>query len=279
MRCLPLVGLLPILMSLAACGHGAGTADRPPGTNGSSESTNSAALDPGPARSGAAPSAGDVPYVVLTFFSPGRFPDKRAYLTGEMAADFADEPSIGESLPGGARVSFRHLGTGDVWAVSITAEGDHGDYYAYLKSSGGRSQLSAIRTLAVSPDIAASGGRGGRLAVSADSAIKRFGLAHLSKLDQVVGWFSDHPHAGPLEPAAPGDDHGGAAAVLARFGFAEAKLEPRYGRDVFVVIGGVTDNEAGFLHVPKGGSAPEMTPEDFIYVDRIAPGWYVYKTT
>lgn len=218
------------------------------------------------------------PYVVHRFFSPGDFPSNRAYYTGEMSANHAAEPTIGEQLPSAARVAFRRLpnpGELAVWHVSISAKGKHADWYAFVKSKGGKELLSAVRTLSVSSPIAAAGGPGFRLALSADSAIKRFGLAHLGDLKQIAAWFSEHPDGAYLQPSS----NGSAAAVLNRLNLASAATKPGYGRDVFIGIAGITDNVAGLAYVPKGGRVPAMDSAEFIYVERIAPGWYVYKTT
>jgi hypothetical protein len=39
------------------------------------------------------------------------------------------------------------------------------------------------------------------------------------------------------------------------------------------------DNWVGFLHATPGCTMPEMSPAPFIYLELVAPGWYLYKTT
>ena len=44
-------------------------------------------------------------------------------------------------------------------------------------------------------------------------------------------------------------------------------------------IGGIIDNSVGYLYVPPGVKPPTMTPDEFIHIEQIADGWYIYKTT
>ncbi len=44
-------------------------------------------------------------------------------------------------------------------------------------------------------------------------------------------------------------------------------------------IGGILDNSVGYLFVPKGKLPPVMNSSNFIYVEQVIDGWYIYKTT
>jgi hypothetical protein len=214
--------------------------------------------------------------VVSRFFSPGKFGDRRDYYGGEMASDFATEPTIGEQLPRAADVDFRQLPNGDgpaVWHVAISAGGQHADWYAYLEDGGGKPLLSAVRTLAVSEAL--SGEPGLRLAASSDASIRSFGTAHLDDLRTVAGALRGHPAERTIEPSS-GDPAGRA---LSRLHLPEARLDRGRGDDVFIDIGGITDNVTGFVNVPAGGEVPVMDGDEFIYLERFAPRWYVFKTT
>lgn len=48
--------------------------------------------------------------------------------------------------------------------------------------------------------------------------------------------------------------------------------------DVYLTIGGITDNEVGFLYSPRN-NPPRIDPSEFIWVERIADHWYLYRTT
>ncbi len=44
-------------------------------------------------------------------------------------------------------------------------------------------------------------------------------------------------------------------------------------------IGGILDNEIGYLYVPPGTDPPTINPSEFIYVEEVTDDWYVYKKT
>ena len=47
----------------------------------------------------------------------------------------------------------------------------------------------------------------------------------------------------------------------------------------FFGIAGVADNEVGYLYAAPGCTVPEISPGPFIYVEQVAPDWFLYKTT
>lgn len=55
-----------------------------------------------------------------------------------------------------------------------------------------------------------------------------------------------------------------------------ARLEPN--RSLTFMIGGLVDNSIYILQT-RGGSPPQIDPSEFIWVEELAPGWYLVKTT
>jgi hypothetical protein len=45
-----------------------------------------------------------------------------------------------------------------------------------------------------------------------------------------------------------------------------------------VSIGGILDNEVGFLFAPDG-RAPAIDPDSYIWIEPVGGGWYLFKTT
>ena len=39
------------------------------------------------------------------------------------------------------------------------------------------------------------------------------------------------------------------------------------------------DNRVGYIYAPAGCTPPPLSPGEYIYVEAVAPGWYLYKTT
>ena len=50
-------------------------------------------------------------------------------------------------------------------------------------------------------------------------------------------------------------------------------------KNFMLLIGGVTDNSVGFLRVQDEADLPQMSPSEFIMIEKIAPNWYLFKTT
>lgn len=45
------------------------------------------------------------------------------------------------------------------------------------------------------------------------------------------------------------------------------------------IIGGMADNEVGFLFVAKGFAPPPITDDHYIWVEQLDDGWYLYRAT
>ena len=46
-----------------------------------------------------------------------------------------------------------------------------------------------------------------------------------------------------------------------------------------VTIGGVLDNSLGFLHAVDPAAVPPIGPEEYIWIEPVGDGWYLFKTT
>ena len=65
-------------------------------------------------------------------------------------------------------------------------------------------------------------------------------------------------------------------AQLKALNFATLEVHPD--GNVEFVIGGVTDNTVGFLYSP-GNQPPKMSPGSYIWIEEIAPKWFLFRTT
>ena len=48
-----------------------------------------------------------------------------------------------------------------------------------------------------------------------------------------------------------------------------------------LIIGGIRDNVVGFMRVENESNLPQMSPSEFIMLERLSPNskWYLFKTT
>lgn len=251
------------------------------------------------------PSADSPDWVVEQFYARPAFPDKAAHLGGEFAANYAQAPTMGEQLPPSTRVGTRVLTRGDTRAVFATTLRDSAgtqDWYTYLAREGGVWKITAVRTLALPPfvrivrdelramptrpDSLDAQLRNLELTMQPDSALRAYFAAHRDVFDALAGAFAQHPTLhivrsdGTAEPAAPPAD---VQAVAPRLRALDLNAIMRdagpNGACVRVSVGGILDNDVGFLRVGPGCPVPPMTPQEYIYVEPVAPGWVIYKTT
>ena len=236
-------------------------------------------------------------WVVEQFFVADSFPQRGDYLTGEMAG-YADAPTMRAYIPASVPITIRELerrGGRAVYAVAVHDPERPTDWYAYLyERRPGRWALGQLRSLALPPlffhvldtlsvrrqlaDSLAVEREVMRLTASSDSTLRAYLRRHEAALTHLA-------HAFLAQPAPTVARRGTAAAEdQVQMGLRELRLSALY-RDaelpgcVLLAIGGMVDNEAGFLYVPAGCTPPQMDPGRFIYVERVRGPWYVYKTT
>ncbi|HZH30025.1 MAG TPA: hypothetical protein VEY11_04625 [Pyrinomonadaceae bacterium] len=67
-----------------------------------------------------------------------------------------------------------------------------------------------------------------------------------------------------------------ASALLRKLNLSAVGVEAN--GNVEIVIGGVTDNTVGFIHSPAK-TPPPVSPSSYIWVEEVAPHWYLFRTT
>jgi hypothetical protein len=241
-------------------------------------------------------------WVVERFYAREEFPERADYLAGELA-EFRAAQTPGSALPEGARVSVRPLRVREdraVVAVTVAAEDTTTDGYLYLQRSQGRWQIVAFRALALPPlffmgldELQALPARTAeqermlrntRLTAASDSALKAHFVRHRPAIEALgraaaageVTWLGSEP----------ADDESTLSPALLRMreqlralDLGAVLRDEHASGCVLLYIGGMIDNSVGYLHAPEGCRVPEMTPSYFIYVEELALGWYLYKTT
>jgi hypothetical protein len=222
------------------------------------------------------------PEALVDFFGHAGIADKSSAYYGEMLDNYANEPTLGESLPGNVQVTFRRLEerSGKAVYAVLLSDGEHTeDWYAFLVEDNNIWKLSAVRTLALTGTIEyllnALENKTSRtheeewqyqnmlLILKSDKGLKAYLREKLVDFKNIIDLF----HKGEKEQAE-----------------AVAKcLYLNYVKDndgvVEFNIGGLTDNTVGFLYVPPGKVPPVMDSVEYIYVEEIVEGWYIYKTT
>jgi hypothetical protein len=177
---------------------------------------------------------------------------------------------------------------GDGYAVARTSrrrdDGSKVDVYLYLAFEDAW-RVTAMRALALPRfflDL-----RDNLRARSTLTDEERLELANsdlvLASDAELAAWFSAHEAdmrrlatlAAKKSGRAATADRARMEAILRRLAVTSVGSE---GGAVRVLVGGIMDNSVGFLYSP-GAPPQEITTYEYIWVERIAPGWYLYRTT
>ena len=169
-----------------------------------------------------------------------------------------------------------------VYAIRFRNAEAERDLYAYLLLESGQWKLEAVRALFLPAfvqillhQLAAIETRTEEqewqyknllLMMSSDRVLKQHLLSNREAFEQIINW----PH----------DRDWSERDALLRSLYIEntGKTEQNPFVRTFA-IGGILDNEVGYLHVPDGEDPPVIHQSDLIYVEHVIGNWYVYKTT
>jgi hypothetical protein len=209
----------------------------------------------------------------------------KALRTGE-ATDW-----VGPDLDGGLAIDKLIQISPEQAVARIPAGKVPQDTYTYLEKVGGRWKVSAERTLALSfllrdykedleskpaatPDQQALL-RNVRLSVASDAELAAWFQSHGAELEAIK---NDYVAAGTTDwVIAKGQDKAGPLVDRLRaLGLAGiGRSEPGF---VEVIVGGVLENAVGFLF-DGGKPPPRPSPDDYIWMEPLGSGWYLFRTS
>ena len=226
---------------------------------------------------------GSPAWIVNGYFVEKDFPAKNDYLTGEMERA-KTHASFGATLPDDARVTCHELRRDDtsaVFTVNVRTDSMYLDMYCFLRLEENW-KIHALRSLALPqfvwmlidslradpdpPDSMKAMLASLELLTSSDSALAAHVTDNLDRFNALVETFRRGNRAQVSdEVAALGLDTaftGGACPGC-----------------IFFLIGGILDNEAGYIYAEDETAVPCMSSDLYILVLKIAPHWFLYKTT
>lgn len=205
-------------------------------------------------------------------------PQGQALLTGEARQMATDAAS---NLPAVDRIVAV---SPDLAAARIVLRGDKGaeaDAYFYMERTEGRWAVSAYRAMAMTGmDMALLAEMKKQPKLSAeDELLKRNLELMLSTDGQLRAWFAanrpaleDLAKSWRARPAPRAREHGPALAALGL-----SAIENK-GDGVQITIGGKLDNTVGFLRAGPSGPPP-ISPSDYIWIEPLGDGWFLFRTT
>jgi hypothetical protein len=243
--------------------------------------------------------------VVHHFFADSVLPDRSSMLTPRFDKLMDTTPPPGAILPRGARLVIREISRDSANAVFETETGPatrFADWYTYLVRDAGKWKIDNLRVFELPPvhylildslevkknlpDSIAFVRDRMRLSASSNAALKAHFAAHKAAILKLASMFESHAaitgfdESGATIPANALPEANGKALSAAMhaldIGAALRRLDAP--QCVRYKIGGVDETTVGYMHFGASCTKPVVGREDVMYMERVAPDWYVYRT-
>jgi len=227
-------------------------------------------------------STGSPEWLVDMFFSESSFPYKASYFTGEMLSEI-DQITIGEELNGEGEVSFHQIKATNstcVFAVEVETDNKTIDFYTYLINDDYNWKITAVRRFLLPAFIytvrdslqmlnALSAGDSVfllslHLFTASDAELKNYLSSNLDKFQGLISLFNNN-------------EKDKADNALASVGCNAIYNDKKYPGCTFIQILKFENMEAGFIRAADSILLPAISLEEFIYIEEVVPGWFVYR--
>lgn len=228
-------------------------------------------------------STGSPEWLIDKFFSESSFPYKTSYFTGEMLSEI-DQKTIGEELIGEGEVSFHQIKATNstcVFAVEVTTSSRTIDFYIYLAKDNNDWKITAVRRFLLPAFIytvrdslqmlnALSAGDSVfllslQLFTTSDEEVKNYLSSNLDKFQGLISLFNNN-------------EKDKADSALASVGCNAIYNDKKYPGCTFIQILKFDNMEAGFIQAVDSILLPEISFEDFVYIEEVSTGWFIYRT-
>jgi hypothetical protein len=243
--------------------------------------------------------------IVHHFFADSVLPDRGGMLTPHFDKLMDTTPPPGAILPRGARLVIREISRDSANAVFETETGPatrFADWYTYLVRDAGKWKIDNLRVFELPPvhylildslevkknlpDSIAFVRDRMRLSASSNATLKAHFAAHKAAILKLASMFESHAaitgfdESGATIPANALPEANGKALSAAMhaldIGAALRRLDAP--QCVRYKIGGVDETTVGYMHFGASCTKPVVGREDVMYMERVAPDWYVYRT-
>lgn len=115
-----------------------------------------------------------------------------------------------------------------------------------------------------------------KLTLAPDAELKSWFLDHKKPLDDLCVLLAARSKKSVLSVKRDDQTFPEAAGLLRKLDLSTTSVNEN--GEVEFVIGGVTDNTVGFLY-SASKNPPKIDPSSYIWVEEVAPNWYLFRTT
>lgn len=258
-------------------------------------------------RKASAPSAETrtITAIVRRFYGDSALPDRGSILTTRYAALLDTTPTPGEIMPRGTRIVIREIERDSAHAIFETESGPEkqfADWYTYLVRDGGKWKIDNVRIYELPPahylildsleakknlpDSLAWVRDRMRLSASSNAVLKAHFVAHKAAILKLASDFEAHTAMRALDEsgesfpanAVQGTDKESLTSALHALKLGAALRNLSALQCVRYKIGGSGQTTVGYMHFKSSCPLPTMGTDDIVYMERVAPDWYLYRT-
>jgi len=227
-------------------------------------------------------SAGSPEWIVDMFFNKSEFPDKANYFSGEMVS-YADDPTIGEELKGEAEISFHQIKSKEkeiAFAVEVTHNNEIIDFYCYLINLESNWKINAVRRFLLPSFIYTVRDslsqlntqsindstflQSLQLFTASDFELKNYLKINLKNFQKLISSYLDNNKAE-------------ADKILSSVGCNAIYSDRKYNGCTFIQVLKFENMEAGFINTADSFLLPEISFKEFICIEAVVPGWFIYR--
>jgi hypothetical protein len=260
------------------------------------------------AQKKAAASSGEtqaITAIVRRFYGDSVVPDRASILTTRYATLLDTTPTPGAIMPRGTRLVIREIERDSAHAVYETESGPENqfaDWYTYLVREGGTWKIDNVRIFELPPvhylildSLVAKKNLADtlswmrdrmKLASSNNAALKAYFAAHKAAILKLAADFESHTAVTALNEtgetipanALQASDTHTLTSALHSLDLGAAMRNLSALQCVRYKIGGADQATVGYMHFKPTCPLPKMGTEDVIYLERVAPDWYLYRT-
>ncbi|MCA6364826.1 MAG: hypothetical protein IM638_17465 [Bacteroidetes bacterium] len=246
--------------------------------------------------------------VVEQYVSPQGFPDKKSYVSGELTGERKTDTTLGQRLPLRVQRHTRLVRQDSTFACVAVWLHDSllsTDYYFYLRKKEVWS-MYAIRTLTGTAPVKAALARldsvppaaRGKAYTAAHSHSWAFEKANCTLFlgcDSVLKthFISNRKTFVNLQTTLAKNPRQCSNDSLLARAFGNKKISRKAGQllirsvvtdplwpgTLLFLIGGTSDNRVGYLYQPDPAKIPPVSARNYILIEPLGNGWYLFKTT
>ena len=243
--------------------------------------------------------------IVQRFYGDSALADRASILTARYAALLDTTPTPGEIMPRGTRLAIHEIQRDSARAVYETEswpEKRFADWYTYLVRDGGTWKIDNVRIYELTPthylildslnakktlsDTLTWLRDRMRLSSSSNAALKAHFAAHKAAIVKFAADFESHTAMNALDEsgesspanAVQGSEMQALTSALHRLQLGAALRNLSALQCVRYKIGGIDQTTVGYMHFKPSCPMPTMGVDDVIYMEKVAPDWYLYRT-